>query len=192
MRLVCATLSGRARARPRVATVSPPPPPLATTSRRALLPAPSPPRPPRRSTFPPRPRPPSVRARSSPRVDDIRVNDQNPGLRDYEASALRLLDKLTNGMAVEINESGTALKYKPGVVTGGRRISHDCGGSRGIGYFLEMVLCVVSLRQEGCGCDPHRRSPTTRRRYPSTRFAPSRSRSSSDSSASRRASRCRS
>ena len=78
----------------------------------------------------------------TPRVDDIRVNDQNPGLRDYEASALRLLDKLTNGMAVEINESGTALKYKPGIVTGGRRISHDCGGSRGIGYFLEMVLCV--------------------------------------------------
>ena len=75
-------------------------------------------------------------------MDDIRVNDQNPGLRDYEASALRLLDKLTNGMAVEINESGTALKYKPGIVTGGRRISHDCGGSRGIGYFLEMVLCV--------------------------------------------------
>jgi hypothetical protein len=41
-------------------------------------------------------------------VDDIRVNDQNPGLRDYEASLLRLLDKLSNGMAVEINESGTA------------------------------------------------------------------------------------
>jgi len=75
-------------------------------------------------------------------VDDIRASDENPGLRDYEASALRLLDKLTNGMAVEINESGTALKYKPGIVTGGRRIRHDCGSSRGIGYFLEMVLCV--------------------------------------------------
>ena len=75
-------------------------------------------------------------------MDDIRANDENPGLRDYEASALRLLDKLTNGMAVEINESGTALKYKPGIVTGGRRIRHDCGSSRGIGYFLEMVLCV--------------------------------------------------
>lgn len=77
------------------------------------------------------------------RVDDIRVNDQSPGLRDYEASLLRLLDKLTNGMTVEINESGTALKYKPGIVTGGRRINHDCGTSRGMGYFLEVVLSVA-------------------------------------------------
>lgn len=75
-------------------------------------------------------------------MDDIRAKDQNPGLRDYEASLLRLLDKLTNGMAVEINESGTALKYKPGVVVGGRRVSHDCGGGRAVGYFLEPVLLV--------------------------------------------------
>jgi len=46
-------------------------------------------------------------------------------------------------LEVEINESGTALKYKPGIVTGGRRISHDCGSARGIGYFLEVVLCVA-------------------------------------------------
>jgi len=45
-------------------------------------------------------------------------------------------------MAVEINESGTALKYKPGVVVGGRRVTHDCGGGRAVGYFLEAVLCV--------------------------------------------------
>ena len=75
-------------------------------------------------------------------MDDIRAKDQNPGLRDYEASLLRLLDKLTNGMAVEINESGTALKYKPGVVVGGRRVAHDCGGGRAVGYFLEPVLLV--------------------------------------------------
>jgi hypothetical protein len=76
------------------------------------------------------------------RVDDIRAKAESPGLRDYEASLLRLLDKLTNGMAVEINESGTALKYKPGVVVGGRRVTHDCGGGRAVGYFLEAVLCV--------------------------------------------------
>ena len=85
-------------------------------------------------------------ARSLPatprRIDDIRVNDQNPGVRDYEASLLRLLDKLTNGMKVEINETGTTLKYKPGIVTGGRRISHDCGTARAIGYFLEVVIPI--------------------------------------------------
>lgn len=42
------------------------------------------------------------------RIDDIRVNDQSPGLHDYEASLLRLLEKLTNGCLVEINETGRA------------------------------------------------------------------------------------
>jgi hypothetical protein len=40
------------------------------------------------------------------RIDDIRSRDASPGLRDYEASLLRLLEKLTNGCAVEINETG--------------------------------------------------------------------------------------
>jgi RNA 3'-terminal phosphate cyclase len=37
-----------------------------------------------------------------------------------------------------------ALKYKPGIVTGGRRIQHDCGASRGMGYFLEVGLCTLN------------------------------------------------
>ena len=77
-------------------------------------------------------------------MDDIRAKDQNPGLRDYEASLLRLLDKLTNGMAVDINESGTALKYKPGVVVGGRRVAHDCGRARRV--FLEPISFVVAKK----------------------------------------------
>ncbi len=40
------------------------------------------------------------------RIDDIRVNDESPGVRDFEASFLRLLEKLTNGCVVEINETG--------------------------------------------------------------------------------------
>ena len=40
------------------------------------------------------------------RIDDIRAQDQNPGLRDYEASLLRLLEKVTNGCIIEINETG--------------------------------------------------------------------------------------
>ena len=70
-------------------------------------------------------------------------------MRDYEASLLRLLDKLTNGMKVEINETGTTLKYKPGIVTGGRRISHDCGTARAIGYFLEVVIPVCLFAKLG-------------------------------------------
>lgn len=40
------------------------------------------------------------------RIDDIRARDLNPGLRDFEASFLRLLEKLTDGCVVEINETG--------------------------------------------------------------------------------------
>ena len=40
------------------------------------------------------------------RIDAIRARDENPGLRDYEASLLRLLEKITNGCIVEINETG--------------------------------------------------------------------------------------
>ena len=42
------------------------------------------------------------------RVDDIRARDQSPGLKDYEASLLRLLEKISSGCIVEINETGTS------------------------------------------------------------------------------------
>mmetsp|Transcript_12648 Transcript_12648/g.32515 ORF Transcript_12648/g.32515 Transcript_12648/m.32515 type:complete len:371 (+) Transcript_12648:191-1303(+) len=78
------------------------------------------------------------------RLDDIRAGDEQPGLREYEASLLRLIEKVTDGCAVEINETGTRLKYKPGIVINGARVEHDCGTSRGIGYFLE-PLVLLSL-----------------------------------------------
>lgn len=39
---------------------------------------------------------------------------------------------------------GTKLKYKPGIVVGGKNLVHDCGVSRAIGYFLEPLI-VLSL-----------------------------------------------
>ena len=125
------------------------------------------------------------------RIDRIRERDQNPGLRDFEACLLRLLEKVTNGCVVEINETGenlsspkgsdadpnsvvvdsactcfeqgkpcmrsalnmkcstalptgTSLRYRPGVITGASALVHECGTSRGIGYFLE-PLVVISL-----------------------------------------------
>lgn len=77
------------------------------------------------------------------RIDDIRADDpQSPGLRDFEASFLRLLEKVTNGCVVEINETGTSLRYRPGMVVCGTGLSHDCGTSRAIGYFLEPLLLL--------------------------------------------------
>ena len=40
------------------------------------------------------------------RIDDIRADDEAPGLRGFEASFLRLTEKLSNGCVVEINETG--------------------------------------------------------------------------------------
>ncbi|KAF5827984.1 phosphate cyclase [Dunaliella salina] len=77
------------------------------------------------------------------RIDDIRLNDTSPGLRDFEASFLRLMEKLTNGCVVEINETGTSLKYKPGVIVGGPGLFHDCGLSRSVGWFLEPLITLA-------------------------------------------------
>ena len=72
-------------------------------------------------------------------ITGIRARDDSPGLRDYEATFLRLLDKLTNGSAIEINETGTSLRYSPGFLLGGA-VEHDCGTARSVGWFLEGVL----------------------------------------------------
>lgn len=53
------------------------------------------------------------------RIDEIRAFDDEPGLRDYEVSFLRLMDKLSNGCAVQINETGEFA-----CDLGGRRVVH--------------------------------------------------------------------
>ncbi|CAI5480987.1 unnamed protein product [Closterium sp. Yama58-4] len=76
------------------------------------------------------------------RIDDIRAEAESPGLTEYEASLLRLLEKISNGCVVEINETGTKLRYRPGVLSGGRNLTHDCGTSRAIGYFLQPLFVL--------------------------------------------------
>jgi len=77
------------------------------------------------------------------RISDIRADDdERPGLQDWEASFLRLVESLTNGTVVQINETGTVLRLRPGVLTGGR-VRHDCGTHRSIGWFAEAVLPLL-------------------------------------------------
>lgn len=73
------------------------------------------------------------------KIKKIRAKEQNPGINEYESSFIRLLDKITNGSRIEVNETGTALYYQPGLLLGGE-IEHDCNVGRGIGYFLESVM----------------------------------------------------
>ena len=75
-------------------------------------------------------------------ITGIRARDDSPGLRDYEATFLRLLDKMTNGSSIEINETGTSLRYSPGFLVGGA-LEHDCGSARSVGWFLEGVLALA-------------------------------------------------
>lgn len=75
-------------------------------------------------------------------ITNIRHKEDNPGLQEYEASFIRLMDAITNGSRIEVNETGTRLFYQPGLLAGGR-IEHDCNTHRGIGYYLEALVCLA-------------------------------------------------
>ncbi|KAL7543140.1 hypothetical protein ACHAXR_012436 [Thalassiosira sp. AJA248-18] len=87
---------------------------------------------------------------------NIRSDDLDaPGLREHEASFLRLLDRMTNGTKIEINATGTQLRFKPGVLLGGE-IEHDCpvgspisgGSGRSVGWFLEGIFPLAAFGKE--------------------------------------------
>jgi RNA 3'-terminal phosphate cyclase-like protein len=82
----------------------------------------------------------SLLSGKSLKIDKIRGDDENPGLHDFEASFLHLVNELTDGTSIEINEIGTALKFRPGVLMGGTDIEHDCGTMRSIGWFIEGLI----------------------------------------------------
>mmetsp|Transcript_39483 Transcript_39483/g.58008 ORF Transcript_39483/g.58008 Transcript_39483/m.58008 type:complete len:379 (-) Transcript_39483:124-1260(-) len=81
-------------------------------------------------------------------IRNIRYEDNEaPGLREHEASFLRLLDSITNGTTVEINSTGTQLRFKPGVLLGGEH-EHECPPSRSIGWFLEGLMPLAMFGKE--------------------------------------------
>jgi len=111
------------------------------------------------------------------KIEHIRSKDDAPGLQDFEASFLRLIEKLTDGECmytpimqpvaivfnsyfivtrfagchIEINETGTTLRFKPGLLQGsssgstgtGKKVTHDCGTSRSIGWFIEGIIPIA-------------------------------------------------
>ena len=98
-------------------------------------------------------------------IRNIRSEDiQSPGLRQHEASFLRLIDQMTNGSRIEINNTGTQLRFVPGILTGGS-IQHACPvgentdkeeqddgdqevSYRSIGWFLEGILPLAPFGKE--------------------------------------------
>lgn len=73
------------------------------------------------------------------RITKIRCEDDEPGLVEHETSFLNLINKLTNGSKIEINESGTQVLYVPGLLMGGD-VEHECSCQRSLGYYLEGVV----------------------------------------------------
>jgi RNA 3'-terminal phosphate cyclase-like protein len=74
-------------------------------------------------------------------ITGIRSNSEDPGIRDFEVSYLRLIERITNGTTVEISYTGTEVYVKPGLLSGGS-VTHQCPDSRGVGWFLEPILVL--------------------------------------------------
>lgn len=76
------------------------------------------------------------------RINDIRLNDpQKPGIREYEVNFLRFVDRITTGTTLNINKTGTSVKFVPGILIGGV-VEHDCTLHRCVGYLLEAALLL--------------------------------------------------
>lgn len=96
----------------------------------------------------------SILSGKSVRIDGIRSDDIQVGLRDHEINLLRLVERITNGSTIEISvtgeprllctrleliNQGTSFLFHPGVLPGGS-FSHTCHVGRSIGYYLELLV----------------------------------------------------
>ncbi|VEL15970.1 unnamed protein product [Protopolystoma xenopodis] len=76
------------------------------------------------------------------RIINIRSKSTNPGVDDAELSLFKLLDEITNGTIVKINDTGTIVSFFPGNLIGGE-FTFSCCTSRGLGYYLEVLLLLA-------------------------------------------------
>jgi len=80
-------------------------------------------------------------------IKSIRSDDLDPGLKEHETSFLNLIDQMTNGTKIDINDSGTQVRLIPGVIMGGE-IEFECDNGKGIGYFLEGILPLAPFGKD--------------------------------------------
>ncbi|VDM54903.1 unnamed protein product [Angiostrongylus costaricensis] len=74
-------------------------------------------------------------------IRNIRCDDSAPGIKDFEAKLIALLERITNGTRVEINSTGTQVRFRPGLITGGVQ-NMDCGVDRCLSYYLEPMIII--------------------------------------------------
>ncbi|KAG6376358.1 RNA 3'-terminal phosphate cyclase/enolpyruvate transferase [Boletus reticuloceps] len=92
----------------------------------------------------------SVLSGKSVRIDKIRQGFLSD-ISDYEISLLQLLEKATNGTVIEISVTGTAVLFKPGIISGGL-VTHECPLSRTVGYFLEPLIMLAPFAKIPLQC----------------------------------------
>ncbi|TPP62736.1 putative RNA 3'-terminal phosphate cyclase protein [Fasciola gigantica] len=80
-------------------------------------------------------------------VVEIRHRSMQPGVTNTEVSLLGLIDEISNGTVTKINDTGTVITFKPGVLIGGN-VDFDCGTERGIGYYVEFLLLISPFCKE--------------------------------------------
>jgi len=94
-------------------------------------------------------------------IRNIRAHSvESVGLQPHEATFLRLLDEMTNGSRIEINNTGTQLRFVPGVLLGGD-IGLDCPvvsatdgngddsySSRSVSWYLEGILPLAPFGKD--------------------------------------------
>jgi len=71
-----------------------------------------------------------------------KLEGEERGISLYEKSLLDLVIKVTNGTSCRISETGCSVRFMPGMLIGGTLL-HDCDPERGIGYYLEMLMCFA-------------------------------------------------
>jgi len=81
------------------------------------------------------------------KLTKIRENEANPGLLEEEMNMLRLIESFTNGTTIKVNDDGTVLFYSPGMLSGGT-ITHRCHRSRGVSYYVEVILALAPFCAE--------------------------------------------
>jgi RNA 3'-terminal phosphate cyclase-like protein len=79
-------------------------------------------------------------------IENLRAGEDEPGLAEYEVTFLKLIELITNGTKIQIDETGCSVKFYPGIITNNDDVhfDFDCGIGRAITYYLEFLV-IISL-----------------------------------------------
>ena len=51
------------------------------------------------------------------KISEIRTDELNPGITEYEMRLFKLIEIITNGSLIDINVTGTQVRFTPGIIT---------------------------------------------------------------------------